>query len=348
MHESKPVGLIALFLLFGLAGQYLFKVGMSCAENIALTSSLATDIGSFFSGNLIGIWQALLHTIELLIDPYIIAGLFAYALSTVCWLAILSKTDLSFAYPMLSIGYVAILLMGRLSFGEEVSFMRWLGVFLIIAGIVAVYSEQFFAERSSWVTGILLVMTVLLFLSGHNYGLSLDFEKPVALIAVTIPMGILGQLFFKAGMNKQVNKDRVRFIGEAAADLKSGKFKGAVSGIKHTLLMFISPLVLIGLGCYGLSTVLWLVLLTKVPLSFLYPMLSFGYVIILLLGKFMFKENVTLFRWYGVLLICFGIVMIYSESLVSAYIVFFTLAMAVMAIAPVVLRRFLSNTVLNT
>lgn len=343
MHESKPAGLIALFLVLGLLGQYLFKLGMSCTENVALTGFLATDIGSFFSGNINGAWQALLHTVELLIDPYIIAGLFAYALSTVCWLAVLSKTDLSFAYPMLSIGYVAILLMGRFAFGEEVSLMRWLGVILIITGIVAVYSEKFFTDSGYWATAALMVMTALLFYSGHNSALSLDFEKPVALIAVTIPMGILGQLFFKAGMNKKANKDRVRFIGEAAADLKSGKLKSAVSGIKHTLLMFISPLVLVGLGCYGLSTVLWLVLLTKVPLSFLYPMLSFGYVIILLLGKFMFKENVTLVRWYGVLLICFGIVMIYSESLVSAYIAVFAAVMAVMAAAPAAMRRFLHS-----
>ena len=347
MHESKPIGLIALFLVLGLLGQYLFKLGMSCAENVALTSSLATDISSLFSGNLSGIWQALLHTVELLIDPYIIAGLFSYALSTVCWLAILSKTDLSFAYPMLSIGYVAILLMGRLAFGEDVSLMRWLGVFLIITGIIAVYSEMFFAKRSLWVTGFLLIMTVLLVYSGHNSSLTLDFEKPVALIAVTIPMGILGQLFFKAGMNKKVNKDRVKFIGEAAAALKSGKVKAAISGVKHTLLMFISPLVLVGLGCYGLSTVLWLVLLTKVPLSFLYPMLSFGYVIILLLGKFLFKENVTPFRWYGVLLICFGIVLIYSESLVSAYIAVFAAAMAVMAAVPAVLCRIFPDLRLN-
>jgi drug/metabolite transporter (DMT)-like permease len=65
-------------------------------------------------------------------------GLFLFGLSAVVWLAVLSRTSLSFAYPFASLTYVLILLADRFVLDEPVAPLRWAGVGFIIVGIVLV------------------------------------------------------------------------------------------------------------------------------------------------------------------------------------------------------------------
>lgn len=51
------------------------------------------------------------------------------------WMFVLTKVELSLAYPLLSINYVIILLGARYWFGEAIPVRRWVGVMLILAGI---------------------------------------------------------------------------------------------------------------------------------------------------------------------------------------------------------------------
>lgn len=53
----------------------------------------------------------------------------------VFWMLVLSKVELSLAYPLLSINYVLILLGARYIFGEFIPVRRWIGVIFILAGI---------------------------------------------------------------------------------------------------------------------------------------------------------------------------------------------------------------------
>jgi drug/metabolite transporter (DMT)-like permease len=70
--------------------------------------------------------------------PAVWAGLVLFGLSAFVWLAVLSRTSLSFAYPFASLTYVIILLADRLLFHETVPPLRWAGVFFIVTGIVLV------------------------------------------------------------------------------------------------------------------------------------------------------------------------------------------------------------------
>ena len=65
------------------------------------------------------------------------AGLALFGLSAVVWLAVLSRTALSFAYPFAALTYVVIVLYDTAR-GEVVGTLRWAGVALIVAGIVLV------------------------------------------------------------------------------------------------------------------------------------------------------------------------------------------------------------------
>jgi drug/metabolite transporter (DMT)-like permease len=70
--------------------------------------------------------------------PAVWAGLLLFGLSAFVWLAVLSRTSLSFAYPFASLTYVLILLADRFILEQEVPALRWLGVGFIIVGIVLV------------------------------------------------------------------------------------------------------------------------------------------------------------------------------------------------------------------
>ena len=75
-----------------------------------------------------------------------------------------------------------------------------------------------------------------------------------------------------------------------------------------------SPLVLAGLACFGLSAVVWLFVLSKIPLSTAYPFVALGIVITVLAGRVLFAEPISLLKLAGVMLIVAGVTMVAASS----------------------------------
>lgn len=75
--------------------------------------------------------------IPALTDPLVVAGLVAYAVSSVLWLLVLSRVNVSVAYPLAATSYVVVVAAGAVA-GEHVSGLRWLGVLLIVLGVSAI------------------------------------------------------------------------------------------------------------------------------------------------------------------------------------------------------------------
>jgi len=69
----------------------------------------------------------------------------------------------------------------------------------------------------------------------------------------------------------------------------------------------LNPFVIIGLGCYVFSVVIWLLVLSRVEVSYAYPLLSVGYIVTALAGRYLFAEALTPTRWAGILVICAGV-----------------------------------------
>jgi drug/metabolite transporter (DMT)-like permease len=65
----------------------------------------------------------------------ILGGLACYALSLVVWIMGLSRTDVTIAYPMLSLGYVVAALGAWMFLGETVSPQRLLAIGVIMIGV---------------------------------------------------------------------------------------------------------------------------------------------------------------------------------------------------------------------
>ena len=71
-------------------------------------------------------------------NPFVLAGIFSYVLSVVVWLLVLSRVEVSYAYPLLSVGYIVNAIAAYYLFQEDLSLTRVAGIFVIVAGVYLV------------------------------------------------------------------------------------------------------------------------------------------------------------------------------------------------------------------
>jgi multidrug transporter EmrE-like cation transporter len=71
-----------------------------------------------------------------------------------------------------------------------------------------------------------------------------------------------------------------------------------------------SPPILAGLGCYGVSVVVWIMALSRVPVSIAYPMLSIGYVVNAMAAWWLFGESLTMQKLVGIGFIIVGVFLV--------------------------------------
>lgn len=76
------------------------------------------------------------------------------------------------------------------------------------------------------------------------------------------------------------------------------------------LRLAIEPHILGGLACYGVSVVVWVIGLSKVPVSIAYPMLSLGYAINAVAAYYLLGETPTPMRLAGIGIIVAGVFLV--------------------------------------
>jgi multidrug transporter EmrE-like cation transporter len=62
-----------------------------------------------------------------------------------------------------------------------------------------------------------------------------------------------------------------------------------------------------GIACYSVSVVVWILGLSRVPVSMAYPLLSLGYVVNAVAAHYLFGEAVSVQRWLGIGFIIVGV-----------------------------------------
>lgn len=74
-----------------------------------------------------------------LLNFYLIGGITAYGLSTIFYISVLGKFNLSFAYPLvIGLTILATTISGAMMLGEKVSMSQWMGVGLMISAIFTI------------------------------------------------------------------------------------------------------------------------------------------------------------------------------------------------------------------
>ena len=114
------------------------------------------------------------------------------------------------------------------------------------------------------------------------------------LILASILLSVVGQFLLKTGANQ------LGAIGASAA----GRLGATIFSVATNV-----PIIG-GLACYGLGAVTWILVLTRVPLSWAYPILALNQVLILLVAWLFLGEQVNALRWAGVLLIITGVFLV--------------------------------------
>jgi drug/metabolite transporter (DMT)-like permease len=110
--------LILLDVILNVTGQLSLKYGMSKMGNFALSVTTLPPVFLRAATNL-----------------YVLFGLMCYGLGFMVWLIVLSKAEVSYAYPLISLGYVFTAILARAMFGEAVGATRMAGIVITCLGV---------------------------------------------------------------------------------------------------------------------------------------------------------------------------------------------------------------------
>ena len=112
---------ILISVLAGATGQILLKKGMQTMGPLTLSLDQLWSI----------LWR-------IATNLYVIIGLAIYVSGTVFWLVTLSRVELSYAYPFVSLSYLFMLAASWALFGERISFVRLMGTLVVCVGVLII------------------------------------------------------------------------------------------------------------------------------------------------------------------------------------------------------------------
>ncbi|GGD02125.1 transporter [Thalassobacillus devorans] len=73
---------------------------------------------------------------QLLLDPLILSGFLSAFVASIFWMAAMTKFNISYAYPFMSLSFVLVFLLSVVMFGEPVTPQKVIGLGLIVLGII--------------------------------------------------------------------------------------------------------------------------------------------------------------------------------------------------------------------
>ena len=110
--------LILVDVALNVTGQLSLKYGMSKIGNFSLSLSTLPPVFIKAATNL-----------------HVLFGLLCYGLGFMVWLIVLSKAEVSYAYPLISLGYVLTAILAWFLFGEALNENRLVGIVVICLGV---------------------------------------------------------------------------------------------------------------------------------------------------------------------------------------------------------------------
>lgn len=116
-RNVQSVGIVLLSVLLGAVGQLMLKSAANSMGKLELSPQLLVTMAT---------------------NPRLILAVAIYGVSAVFWLLALSRADLSFVYPFLSLTYIAVLLGSTFLFNEVINPTRVLGFAVIIGGLLII------------------------------------------------------------------------------------------------------------------------------------------------------------------------------------------------------------------
>lgn len=118
----KTIIVIAIAALSAAVGESLLSYGMRRYGVISLTEPS----------------QVFILVFSVFRNPYVFLGVVFLAIFFFLYLAALSWADLSFVLPLTAMSYIFGALLAKFFLKEDVTWLRWVGTFVIVVGVVFV------------------------------------------------------------------------------------------------------------------------------------------------------------------------------------------------------------------
>jgi multidrug transporter EmrE-like cation transporter len=109
---------LVVAILFSTTGELLLKIGIDRVGEFALAPG---------------------PMLRAVTNPIVILGFSLFGVGALFWLWVISRAPLSWAYPMLALGYMLVVIESRLILGESVPAQRWVGALVIVLGVIVMY-----------------------------------------------------------------------------------------------------------------------------------------------------------------------------------------------------------------
>ncbi len=114
------------------------RVKTAAVTSVVVMSSVLGNYWLTLGMHQVGEPTAPLDYITAIFHPAVFAGVVLLSLWMLSHMALLSFADLSYVLPVTSIGYVLAALAGKWFLGEIISTTRWMGIALIMGGVILV------------------------------------------------------------------------------------------------------------------------------------------------------------------------------------------------------------------
>jgi len=122
--------------------------------------------------------------------------------------------------------------------------------------------------------------------------------SPKLMIWISVALSALAQICLKRGLTK------LRAQREENDSRANSGLLGLVLGVVRQESIWLWGI------CFVVAMALWLAGLQKLDLSYAYPLVSLGYVLVTMLSAIFFRERVDGNRWLAVGVICMGVILI--------------------------------------
>jgi multidrug transporter EmrE-like cation transporter len=115
---------VFLTILLGVYGQLMIKWQINSAGALPATTI-----------------EKIIHISKLMLNPWILSSFAAAFIASISWMFAMSKVQLSYAYPFLSLTFVLIFIFSVMFFDEPLTWQKVVGLMFVIMGLCVSASD---------------------------------------------------------------------------------------------------------------------------------------------------------------------------------------------------------------
>lgn len=92
------------------------------------------SVGSMPSGG----FAKLIFLLQQFLNPWVLSGFVSAFLASLAWMAAMTRFDLNYAYPFMSLAFIIVMIFSVAFLGEAFSLQKAVGTVLVVLGLVVV------------------------------------------------------------------------------------------------------------------------------------------------------------------------------------------------------------------